>query len=80
MFPSILTLNVNLILELYGAFLDQTGPFLGPGLGSKTVLGSTNMYYHVSYLLDSQNLCLKLFENFLKTDQQTDRRLKICPS
>ena len=44
MFPSILTLNVDLILELFGAFLDQTGLFLGPGLGSKTVLGSTHMY------------------------------------
>ena len=44
MFPSILTLNVDLILELFGAFLDQTGLFLGPGLGSKTVLGSTHIY------------------------------------
>ena len=43
MFPSILTLNVDLILELFGAS-DQTGLFLGPGLGSKTVLGSTHMY------------------------------------
>ena len=43
-FPSIHTLNVDLILELSGAFLDQTELFLGPGVGSKTVLGSTHMY------------------------------------
>ena len=58
MFPSILSLNVDLILELFGSFLSQTGPFLGPGLGSKTVLGSTHIY---SYLLDSQNLSIKTF-------------------
>ena len=45
MFPSILTLDFDLILELFGAFLDQTGLFSGPGIGSKTVLGSTHMYY-----------------------------------
>ena len=45
MFPSILSLNVDVILELFGAFLGRTGLFLGPGLGSKTVLGSTHMYY-----------------------------------
>ena len=61
MFPSILTLNVDLILELFGAFLDQTGLVFGPGLGPKTVLGSTHMYYQVSYLLDSQNLFFKTF-------------------
>ena len=44
MFPSIHTLNVDLILELFGAFLDQMGVILGPGVGSKTVLGSTHMY------------------------------------
>ena len=52
MFPSIHTLNVDLILELFGAFLDQTEFFLGPGVGSKTVLGSTDIYYQVSYLFD----------------------------
>ena len=61
MFPSILTLNVDLILELFEAFLDQTGIFLRPGLGSKTVVRSTHMYYQVSYLLDLQNLCFKTF-------------------
>ena len=44
MFPSIHILNVDLILELLGAFLDQTELFLGPGEGSKTGLGSTHMY------------------------------------
>ena len=44
MFPTILSLKVELILELFGAFLGQTGQFLGPGLGSKTVLGSTHIY------------------------------------
>ena len=44
MFPSIVTLNVDLILELYGTFLDKTGLFLGPRLGSKTFLGFTHMY------------------------------------
>ena len=62
MFPSIHTLNVDLILELFGAFfLDQTELFLGPGVGTKTVLGSTQMYYQVLYLLDSQNLSFKTF-------------------
>ena len=53
MFPSILTLNVDLILELVGAFLDQTVVFFRPGLGSKAVLGSTHIYLKVTYLLDS---------------------------
>ena len=44
MFLSILTLNFDLILELFGDFLDQMGLFLGSGLGSKTVLGSTHIY------------------------------------
>ena len=44
MFPTILSLKVELILELFGAFLGQTGQFLGLGLGSKTVLGSTHIY------------------------------------
>ena len=44
MFPSILSLSVDLILELFGAYWGQTGLFLGPGLGSKTVLGSTHIY------------------------------------
>ena len=52
MFPSILTLNVDLILEFLRAFFAANGAFLGRGLGSKTVLGSTHMYYQVSYLFD----------------------------
>ena len=42
MFPSILTLNVDLILEFLG-FFAPNGAFLERGLGSKTVLGSTHM-------------------------------------
>ena len=59
MFHSIHTLNVDQNLELFGVFFDQKGLFFGPVLGSKTVLGSTYMYYQVSYLLDSQNLSFK---------------------
>ena len=61
MFPSIHTVNIDVILEVFGAFLDQTGLFLGPWLGSKTVLGSNHMYLQVAYLLDSQNLSFKNF-------------------
>ena len=73
MFPSILTLNVDLIWELFRAFLDQTGLFWGPGFGSKIVLGSNHLYYQVSYLLDSQNLCIQTFLKFLRTDGRTNR-------
>ena len=44
MFSSIHTLNFDLILELFGTFLKQKELFLGPGVGSKTVLVSTHMY------------------------------------
>ena len=75
MFPSIHTLNVDLILELFGAFLDQTELFLGPGVGSKTVLGSTQLICtnksHI-YWIHKTSLS-KLFEHFLKTDRPTDR-------
>ena len=69
MFASILILNVNHIFELFGAFLDQTGLFWGPGLDSKNVLGSTHMYYWIHKTSVS-----KLFEIFLRIHRRTDGR------
>ena len=55
-----------------GFIFAPNGAFLGRGLGSKTVLGSTHMYYQVSYLFDWQNLFFKNFWKFFE-DRQTDK-------
>ena len=57
----IVYLNTVAMPSIFTFFLVQTGLFLGPGLCSETVLGSTHMYQHVPYLLDSQNLSFKTF-------------------
>ena len=49
MFPYINTLNVDLILELFWAFLDQTELFLRLGHGSKPFLGSTHTDKQLSF-------------------------------
>ena len=58
-----------------GFIFAPNGAFLGRGLGSKTVLGSTHMYYQVSYLFDWQNLFFKTFWKFFE-DRPTDRPTK----
>ena len=43
MFPSILTIDFDLILGSFLTFWGPNGPFLGLGYGSKTALGSPHI-------------------------------------
>ena len=56
MFPSILTLDFDLILGPFFTFWGPYGLFLGFGWGSKTVLGSTHFV---------EQLLFSMFPSFL---------------
>ena len=51
MFPSFLTFNFDLILGLFFTFWGPNGLFLGLGLGSLTVFGSSHVFEQLSFCM-----------------------------